>query len=199
MRILVVCTANICRSPMAERLLLREARLAGVDVEVSSAGVRALEGRAADRGAQAELARRGIALSGHVARRADRELVGSADVVVTMEAAHVVDLVAGSGARNDTTFTLVELVELTRDRHRSADEELPDWLRRVAAGRRPAELLGRTDLDVEDPFGGTRRDYRRCADRLEALTAELASAMWGPARRDGAGERRDGAGEERRK
>jgi protein-tyrosine phosphatase len=83
-RVLVVCTGNICRSPMAEGLLRdRLARLGHGTVE--SAGIAALVGRPAERHAVALLARKGIDISGHRARQLTPELVAEADVVLVME------------------------------------------------------------------------------------------------------------------
>src|SRR5262249_11098954 len=70
-RVLMVCLANICRSPMAEAVLRHRAKLAGLDqdVEVDSAGNRPFHpGGPAHPGTLAELARRGIDGSGLVCR-----------------------------------------------------------------------------------------------------------------------------------
>ena len=63
--ILVICTGNICRSPIGERLLRRLLPAARVD----SAGTCGLEGRTADSQATEIAAERGTLLEGHVARR----------------------------------------------------------------------------------------------------------------------------------
>jgi len=56
LRILVVYTGNVCRTPLAERLL--QARL-GARAVVRSAGVRGLDAAAMDPNAAVELVRRG--------------------------------------------------------------------------------------------------------------------------------------------
>ena len=48
-RILVVCTGNLCRSPLVEALLRRELAAEGIDAEVSSAGLAAPLGASPDR------------------------------------------------------------------------------------------------------------------------------------------------------
>ena len=86
-RILVLCTGNICRSPMAEALL--RARLAALRpaLSVSSAGLAAPEGRPADTLAVALLGERGLDLAAHRSRQLTPELVAAADLILVMETA----------------------------------------------------------------------------------------------------------------
>ena len=62
--ILVVCTGNVCRSPIGERLLRQHLP----DRHITSAGILGLEGYPADECAQDVAWRHGISLDGHVAR-----------------------------------------------------------------------------------------------------------------------------------
>jgi protein-tyrosine phosphatase len=74
--ILTVCTANICRSPMAEGLLREELKLRGLDrkVSVDSAGTHATQpGHTADGRAQQVCAREGIDLRKSRARQVTEE------------------------------------------------------------------------------------------------------------------------------
>ena len=90
MKLLFVCTGNICRSPMAAAIardLLAQAGRA--DVEVSSAGTFALDGHASTSDAEAIAEAHGLSLAGHRARQLTRELVAGADLVVGMEDEHV--------------------------------------------------------------------------------------------------------------
>lgn len=81
-KVLVVCMGNICRSPVAERLL---AAAAPQRWSVSSAGLSALVGHPADPLAADVAAAHGVSLEGHVARRFTAELGRQQDLILVME------------------------------------------------------------------------------------------------------------------
>jgi low molecular weight protein-tyrosine phosphatase len=89
--VLMVCTGNICRSPMAAGLLghhlpsAMKARIA-----VASAGTHALHGHQAQEDAVAAMHRRGIAIGGHRARQLTRDIARGADLILTMEALQLI-------------------------------------------------------------------------------------------------------------
>ncbi|MCI1047000.1 low molecular weight phosphotyrosine protein phosphatase [Caballeronia zhejiangensis] len=81
-QLLVVCTANICRSPVIASVLAE--CLPGV--AVSSAGVAAKAGLPADPVATAVLeARKGFDISGHRSRPLIRSMCEAADLILVME------------------------------------------------------------------------------------------------------------------
>ena len=86
--ILVVCTANICRSPMAEGLLREELKLRdlGRKVSVMSAGTHVNQtGYAADARAQRVCAREGIDLRKSRSRQVIEEDFKRADYILAMD------------------------------------------------------------------------------------------------------------------
>jgi protein-tyrosine-phosphatase len=87
-RVVLVCTGNICRSPLAEALLQSALRERGADVIVSSAGTGAWDGAPASEGAYLVGLERGLDLSGHRARLLTREVVEQADLILTMARHH---------------------------------------------------------------------------------------------------------------
>lgn len=88
--ILIVCTANICRSPVAEAMLReRLQRLAPGDFTVRSAGTWATTGALPSANGTIVMARRGIDISGHRSRLVTEEMLAAADLILCMEVGHV--------------------------------------------------------------------------------------------------------------
>jgi low molecular weight protein-tyrosine phosphatase len=85
--ILVVCTGNICRSPMAEALLRSQLSAAGK--RVASAGIGALVGRPADPLAQEVMREHGHDLSGHRGQQLNAALLSAADLVLALDDSHL--------------------------------------------------------------------------------------------------------------
>src|SRR5437870_8755482 len=99
-RILLVCTGNICRSPLAAALLQRALAQRGIDgLDVASAGTGAWDGAPVSEGAYLVGLERGLDLSAHRARLLTRELVEEADLILTMARHHRprVDELRGEG------------------------------------------------------------------------------------------------------
>jgi len=86
--ILVVCVGNICRSPAGERLLAECLGDRGALTQVSSAGIGALVGHAADETMSAVAGEHGLSLEGHAARQFTRALGLEADLILVMEPGH---------------------------------------------------------------------------------------------------------------
>ncbi|MEM9467261.1 MAG: hypothetical protein AAGA90_17945 [Actinomycetota bacterium] len=174
LRVLVVCTANICRSPAAEHYLRHHAAERGLDVEVSSAGFLYDDESASDTMAKV-MGERGFDLSAHRSRVVDCDLVDAVDLVVTMERRHGRELVSRCGPRG--VFTLRGAVAAIA----AVDGDRSGPVARIEAAdadRLPGDLLGSGDDEVPDPFGKSLRVNRRAADDLHDLTAALLDALY---------------------
>ena len=86
--ILVVCTANICRSPAGQSVLT--AQLAGHPVRVESAGTRALDGNGIDPVMAGLLGQRGLdAMATHRSRPIMPVMLGRYDLILCMQDEHL--------------------------------------------------------------------------------------------------------------
>lgn len=105
MRILTLCVGNICRSPLAAALLMREFP----QLLVRSAGLDALIGEPADPLARAVAAQHGLDLSGHRAQQVDAWLCLQSDLILVMEQSHKDWLEQFNPQLRGKTFRLGEL------------------------------------------------------------------------------------------
>ena len=154
-KVLFVCTANLCRSPMAEgvfRTLVERAGMADA-FEISSAGTaEGFVGRPPMPDAIEVAASRGYDISGHLSRQMGGDDIAHFDYPLAMDATHLVAM---------------------------------RWLAPRALAGKPklflsfGPMLGITD--VADPIGGPREGFVRALGVIEAgckgLLARLAPTV----------------------
>lgn len=85
-KVLVVCTGNTCRSPMAEGWL--NAKLAGKGWMAESAGMAAWDGSPASPEAVEAMREIGVDIAGHRSRGLTKTLVDGADMILAMTEGH---------------------------------------------------------------------------------------------------------------
>lgn len=145
--ILFVCSANQCRSPMAEvlfqQLLLEKGEADAWRVE--SAGVWAYEGAGATQNAQVVMAERGLDLASHCSQPTDPALLKQFDLIIVMEVEHKVVL----------------------------QERNPSLAERIQTLR---ELVG-GEGDFSDPVGGSVEVYRQAAGEIFAILDQAFPAI----------------------
>lgn len=83
MRILVVCYANVCRSPLAAAVL-RELLPAESNTTISSAGINAIDGAPACELANQSFSASPTSLRSHQSRQIDQSLIEHSDLILTM-------------------------------------------------------------------------------------------------------------------
>ncbi len=116
--ILIVCTGNLCRSPMAQYLaaaLLQEAlgTAAAPGVTVTSAGTSARDGTPIHPHAASVLAGRGLDPRAFTTRRLHAGLLDSADLVLCAERGHRAAAVTTAPKTVSRAFTLREFARVT--------------------------------------------------------------------------------------
>ena len=176
MKILMVCTGNICRSPMAE-VMLREAlgRCGADDVEVESAGTWAGLGHPATEEARQVMQSRGIDLASHRSQPVTAELLDEADLILAMTSVHAREIGGVSPGALDKTLLMKELIEMEVEES-PADAERAARLAGVLAGGRPEP---RRALDLDDPMGLPVGAYERTAEHIEAGIERLVDLLCG--------------------
>jgi protein-tyrosine phosphatase len=174
----MVCTGNICRSPMAERLLAArlQQRLgtAAADIEVGSAGTWGLVGEPIQPSAVDALVARGGDPSGFQARELTVELVTAADLVLGMTRDHRAAAVTLDPRASSRTLTLRELARLlgpvgAGDIAGTEPVERMRGLLTAAIGNRGLVPVAEPrEDDIADPYGLSRVHYERAADEIVA-------------------------------
>lgn len=136
-RVLLVCTGNTCRSPMAAGAL-RQALGRDVDrILVESAGTAAWEGQPATEPAIRVAARADVDLERHRSRRVTPAMVRAADLILVMEPGHL---------------SAVQTLGADRSRTHVLSEYPPP---------------GEPSLAVSDPYGASIEAYEECWRRIE--------------------------------
>ena len=179
LRVLTVCTANICRSPMMAAAFHDLGYTTGFDIGTSSAGAEARDGREVD-GDTAQVATLlGFDLSKHRSRHLEAAYIDAADLIVCAASEHVqavVELVPGAFSK---TYLLLELAD--RATRIMPGESLIDWVARHHQGRTSMSVLrGADEYNLGDP-------YRQGEDRIRATLFQIVDATrtilsaWAPA------------------
>ena len=146
--VLMVCTGNICRSPMAEGMLKYGLpKTLAHRISVASAGTHALHGNRAQPFAVQTMQQRGVDITKHRARLLGPTLIRAADLIVVMEPLHarlIRRAVMNIGSK-------VQLLTFYN----------PE-----------------TDLrEVPDPMGAPLATYEACADLMQPCIQGLITAL----------------------
>ncbi|MDQ1520469.1 MAG: protein-tyrosine phosphatase [Actinomycetota bacterium] len=187
-RVLFVCRANACRSPVAAELFRRHIGRASVAIASAGTDARDVDVRA---DALEALAAAGVDLASHRSELLTVSALEESDIVVAMERAVVRSAVVLMPSVWPRTFTLKELVRRAESiGPRATDEPIARWVARVHDGRTTTDMQGDDRVhDVNDPYAGPRRGYAKLVAELDSLTAAFAHLGWGERARAPSGRR----------
>lgn len=177
-KILLVCTGNQCRSPMAAAILSRLLAERGSALEVDSAGF-VSEGVGCPLEVNEIMAPLGYDLSSHRSKVVSMGLLRSAHLVLGMTRQHAVDAVLLDPSVRSRTFTISEVVRLGGTvGARQREEPVTSWIARLGGGAPRLRILGLPlSDDVRDPIGKPLRAYVTTRDRLLDLMTRLADLL----------------------
>jgi protein-tyrosine phosphatase len=158
--IALVCTANRCRSPLAEHILRAEAAARGLSIEVCSMGLLQSGLAMPDRGIA--VAREfGLDLSRHRSTRLRLEKLVGVDLVLGMSRGHGREVVSALPDAWPRVFTLKQFSRFVAGRTMPRRARLASWIETEADGRPRDELLGRaTQDDIADPLRASAAEWR---------------------------------------
>ncbi len=135
-KVLFVCTANVCRSPMAVGIFNALAGERNLQVRAESAGVAALAGEPPARLARQVVGEMGVDIGEHRARQVDESMIEDAHLTLTMTPQHQAALHQSSGRLSGKIHTL------------------------------PAYAAGDANGGIADPYGHDLLAYRASARNI---------------------------------
>lgn len=184
-RILFVCTANQCRSVMAEAVA--ERRFAGTPFAFGSAGL--IEGgRPMPPNGVRVATEHGFDTSRHLSEQLDTRRLGEWDLVLTMSRQHARELVAADPGLWPRVFTLPQFVRWLDEHPFGRHASLRSWLDQAATTRSRTELVGTRSADeIADPIDGPPRAWRELVTRLTDDLDRIARHLVGDEAPTGSG------------
>ena len=148
MKVLVICSGNICRSPMVAAYLRHRLSRSGMaHVVVASAGTLGIEDSPASAEAIRAMAEIGIDLEGHRSRGLSAADLRSSELVIAMDGGQLETLAARFPEGRDGRFLL----------------------RAFEAGIQPAANA----LDLDDPLGAPLSVFRKQRDLIRVCVDHL--------------------------
>jgi len=145
MKIMFVCTGNICRSAMADWLLKERLKENKQDIQVYSCGIQAYTGESATNYSIQTLKKHGIDGKKHRATNVKDSCIKECDLILCATINHKMALIRMYPEKQDKIYTMKEYAF-------------------------PEE---KEDLDIADPWGYDLQTYENCFIQIEKCVTEI--------------------------
>ena len=144
MKIMFICTGNICRSAMAHKMLEKKAKEQNKNIEVYSCGIWAQNGDIPTYEGKMVMQDYDIDLSNHRATNIRNSNIEEMDVILCATNNHKANVIAMYPELKEKIFTMKEYAGY------------PDY-----------------DLDISDPWGYGIEVYKKCAKEIEECIEKI--------------------------
>ncbi|MGV1034623.1 MAG: hypothetical protein ACOYBP_05300 [Microbacteriaceae bacterium] len=185
--ILVVCTGNICRSPLAAGLVSSYVSDIPGQLLVTSAGTRPMLGSRVP----GEIVRFAeslqVRLDAHVPRELNAELIHQASLVLTAERAHRAEVVSLVPSASRKTYTLNQFARLSSEHEDMisrgelpalATNQIDELVSEIADFRSLAAHLEQPQRDdIEDPYGRSQTAYEHVNEEIHSVSSHIAQFL----------------------
>ena len=148
MKIMFICTGNICRSAMAHKMLEKKAKEENKNIEVYSSGIYAQNGDIPTYEAIQVMKEYGIDLSNHRATNIRNSNIENMDVILCATTAHKNNVIAMYPKLREKVYTIKEYAGYPKN-----------------------------DIDIKDPWGYGIEVYKKCAKELERCINKITEGI----------------------
>lgn len=148
MKIMFICTGNICRSAMAHFMLEKMAKEENKDIKVYSCGIYAENGDIPTFEGVTVMKKYGIDISKHRATNIRQSNIEDMDIILCATNNHKNSVIAMYPELKDKVYTMKEYAE-----------------------------CGKNDMDIKDPWGYGIDVYRECAKEIENCIKKIVEKV----------------------
>ena len=144
MKIMFICTGNICRSAMAHWLLIKKLQDEKINnIEVYSSGIYAEDGDKPTYDAIEVMEEYGVDLKQHKATNTSNSKIEEMDLILCATNSHKIQLIHEYPELKNKIYTMKEYVDYNKKDH--------------------------NDINIQDPWGYGIETYRRCAAEIDKV------------------------------